>query len=241
MLKHRGFPGRLPGTDLQFTIRRADPKGATPLKARERMPTGGRSTAPPTPRSWRRSGSISGLSPSCAATSTPGGSAGCSGARWWRRRTPSTPRATTRCCGSSRNGRGGASPRSSTMAELAPFALLPRCVMGGDPIRPATEEARMSRFIIVVGRRRPAAGGLRRKPLHARAHRRGGRRGGRAGHRRRAASRAPSPAAFSAPSDRKRSARRPRTAVFFREARAGAPRPQGGRGHSPAPTTRTRG
>ena len=37
MLKHRGFPGRLPGTDLQFTIRRADPKGATPLKARERF------------------------------------------------------------------------------------------------------------------------------------------------------------------------------------------------------------
>ncbi|MBP7000947.1 hypothetical protein [Amaricoccus sp.] len=36
MLKHRGFPGRLPGTDLQFVIRRADPKGATPLKARER-------------------------------------------------------------------------------------------------------------------------------------------------------------------------------------------------------------
>lgn len=36
MLKHRGFPGRLPGTDLQFTIRRADKKGATPLKARER-------------------------------------------------------------------------------------------------------------------------------------------------------------------------------------------------------------
>lgn len=37
MLKHRGFPGRLPGTDFQFTIRRADPKGATPLKARERF------------------------------------------------------------------------------------------------------------------------------------------------------------------------------------------------------------
>ena len=36
MLKHRRFPGRLPGSDLQFTIRRADPKGATPLKARER-------------------------------------------------------------------------------------------------------------------------------------------------------------------------------------------------------------
>lgn len=36
MLKHRGFPGRLPGTDLQFTIRRANAAGATPLKARER-------------------------------------------------------------------------------------------------------------------------------------------------------------------------------------------------------------
>ncbi len=36
MLKHRGFPGRLPGSDLQFVIRRADPRGATPLKARER-------------------------------------------------------------------------------------------------------------------------------------------------------------------------------------------------------------
>lgn len=36
MLKHRGFPGRLPGTDFQFTVRRANPKGATPLAARER-------------------------------------------------------------------------------------------------------------------------------------------------------------------------------------------------------------
>jgi len=36
MLKHRGFPGRLPGTDFQFTLRRANPKGATPLTARER-------------------------------------------------------------------------------------------------------------------------------------------------------------------------------------------------------------
>ena len=28
MIKHRGFPGRLPGTDLQFTIRRADQPSA---------------------------------------------------------------------------------------------------------------------------------------------------------------------------------------------------------------------
>ncbi len=36
MLKHRGFPGRLPGTDHQFVIRRANPRGATPLTARRR-------------------------------------------------------------------------------------------------------------------------------------------------------------------------------------------------------------
>jgi len=36
MIKHRGFPGRLPGTDFQFTIRRANPKGPTPLIARPR-------------------------------------------------------------------------------------------------------------------------------------------------------------------------------------------------------------
>ena len=36
MLKHRGFPGRLPGTDFQYTIRRANPKGVTPITRRER-------------------------------------------------------------------------------------------------------------------------------------------------------------------------------------------------------------
>ncbi len=36
MIKHRGFPGRLPGTDFQFTIRRAHKDGATKLSARER-------------------------------------------------------------------------------------------------------------------------------------------------------------------------------------------------------------
>lgn len=37
MIKHRGFPGRFPGTDFQFTLRRANPKGATELKPRERF------------------------------------------------------------------------------------------------------------------------------------------------------------------------------------------------------------
>lgn len=37
MLKHRGFPGRLPGTDFQFIIRRANKKGATKLAPRERF------------------------------------------------------------------------------------------------------------------------------------------------------------------------------------------------------------
>lgn len=36
MLKHRGFPGRMPGSDYQFTIRRANPKGITPIIRRER-------------------------------------------------------------------------------------------------------------------------------------------------------------------------------------------------------------
>lgn len=37
MLKHRGFPGRLPGTDFQFVIRRENRKaGATPLTVRPR-------------------------------------------------------------------------------------------------------------------------------------------------------------------------------------------------------------
>lgn len=36
MLKHRGFPGRMPGTDFQFTIRRANPRGVTPLTERLR-------------------------------------------------------------------------------------------------------------------------------------------------------------------------------------------------------------
>jgi len=36
MMKHRGFPGRLPGTDFQFVIRRANPRGVTPIVRRER-------------------------------------------------------------------------------------------------------------------------------------------------------------------------------------------------------------
>lgn len=38
MLKHRGFPGRLTGTDFQFTIRRANQKdGPTKIVPRERF------------------------------------------------------------------------------------------------------------------------------------------------------------------------------------------------------------
>src|SRR3546814_18644339 len=33
MIKHRGFPAGMPGTGIQFTIRRANPKGVTPIKA----------------------------------------------------------------------------------------------------------------------------------------------------------------------------------------------------------------
>ena len=37
MLKHKGFPSRLPGTEFQFTIRRAAPK-ATRIGKRDRYP-----------------------------------------------------------------------------------------------------------------------------------------------------------------------------------------------------------
>ena len=36
MIKHKGFPSRMPSSDYQFTIRRANKKGATKLIARER-------------------------------------------------------------------------------------------------------------------------------------------------------------------------------------------------------------
>ena len=36
MEKHKGFPGRFPGTDFQFTIRHGSKKGATRIIARER-------------------------------------------------------------------------------------------------------------------------------------------------------------------------------------------------------------
>lgn len=36
MIRYKGFPSRLPGTDFQFTIRRENKKGPTPLVARER-------------------------------------------------------------------------------------------------------------------------------------------------------------------------------------------------------------
>ncbi len=37
MEKHRGFPGRLPGTDFQFIIRRAAKEGPTKIIRRERF------------------------------------------------------------------------------------------------------------------------------------------------------------------------------------------------------------
>ncbi|MGQ3214457.1 MAG: hypothetical protein ACT6U0_09840 [Shinella sp.] len=33
MIKHRSFPSGMPGTGVQFTIRRANPRGVTPIKA----------------------------------------------------------------------------------------------------------------------------------------------------------------------------------------------------------------
>ncbi|MGB3814540.1 MAG: hypothetical protein WA950_15075 [Shinella sp.] len=41
MIKHRGFPSGMPGTGVQFTIRRANPKGVTPIKALPRRARAG--------------------------------------------------------------------------------------------------------------------------------------------------------------------------------------------------------
>lgn len=37
MVKHRGFPSGLSGTGFQFTIRRANPRGVSPIIKRHRM------------------------------------------------------------------------------------------------------------------------------------------------------------------------------------------------------------
>ena len=41
MTKHRGFPSGMPGTGVQFTIRRANPRGVTPVKALPRKARAG--------------------------------------------------------------------------------------------------------------------------------------------------------------------------------------------------------
>jgi hypothetical protein len=43
MTKHRGFPSGMPGTGVQFTIRRANPRGVTPIK---QLPRKARSGTP---------------------------------------------------------------------------------------------------------------------------------------------------------------------------------------------------
>ena len=54
MLKHRGFPSRLPSTDFQFTIRRANPKGATKLTALSAIATAAPPTGVPMRGFWQR-------------------------------------------------------------------------------------------------------------------------------------------------------------------------------------------
>ena len=41
MTKHRGSPSGMPGTGIQFTIRRANPRGVTPVKALPRKARAG--------------------------------------------------------------------------------------------------------------------------------------------------------------------------------------------------------
>jgi len=81
MEKHRGFPGRLPGTDFQFVLRRANKDGATKLTERIRYPDRRLLTSAPMLASCWHFGITSATNRSCAAIWMPGASAGCSGAR----------------------------------------------------------------------------------------------------------------------------------------------------------------
>ena len=109
MLKHRGFPGRYPGTDYQFTLRRANPKGATAIVARERY----RDRKPADREAdlgfmmalWDHFGE----EPFERGNLDAGGSPGSSGGRSWQRRIPLIRRITTRCFGSMWRSRGRAS------------------------------------------------------------------------------------------------------------------------------------
>lgn len=58
MIKHRGFPSRLPGTDYHFTIRRESREGATPLSAANVLRIAKPQIAAQMQPSWRRCGSI---------------------------------------------------------------------------------------------------------------------------------------------------------------------------------------
>jgi hypothetical protein len=109
MTKHRGIPSGLPGTGFQFTIRRANPRGVTPIIKRERMATGRRRRNSPTPPSCMRCGTSSATNRSSAAISMPAGSAGCSGARSCPPNSRSIRPPIRRCSGSTKTSPGGGS------------------------------------------------------------------------------------------------------------------------------------
>ena len=81
MLKHRGFPGRLPGTDFQFTIRRPNPKGVTPLKRLERLETADPRIGGPIRALYARFLNIFGISLLSGEIWMQGGSIGCLSAK----------------------------------------------------------------------------------------------------------------------------------------------------------------
>ena len=94
MLKHRGFPGRMPSSDAQFTIRRPATKGVTPLVPRERY----RDRRAVDRKADELFGSISAMSRLNAGILMQGGSTGCSTARSLLAKTRLIMRTTRRCC-----------------------------------------------------------------------------------------------------------------------------------------------
>lgn len=67
MTKHKGFPSGMPSTGVQFTIRRANPKGVTPVKMIPRRARDDSRSIASMPPSCIRSGTISVRNRSSAA------------------------------------------------------------------------------------------------------------------------------------------------------------------------------
>jgi hypothetical protein len=125
MLKHRGFPGRMPGTDFQFTIRRANVKeGATKLIKRERFRDRKTVDRKADEAFMAALWQYFGEEPFERGNLDAGRLSWLFGRGWWRRKTRLTPARTRRCCGLTPSAPKLLSPRSSPRMRLTHWPLI---------------------------------------------------------------------------------------------------------------------